>query len=350
MGQPHRSGLAALMAAALGLSLAVTGCSKNENNAGSSSSGGTGSSTSSASKVSGEGGGKVVLVAGKLTDPFFGALKKGADDAARDLGVGLTYQPADISAPELGKALQAAVASNPGGIAVGNWYPKAENPYIQRAAAAGTPVVAVNAAPRDWQSTGALAFIGQSDYQAGVLAGTRLGEAGKKTVLCVNHAPGADNLEQRCNGLKESITKAGGTTSVLNIPYQDSSNPGKVQQAIEGSLAGKKDVDAIFTLAAGVSDSAVRAVQGGSNKDITVATADLSKPVLNNIKSGSLAFAIDQQPYMQGYYAVSILAQQMKYGLHLVGQVQTGPVAITKDTVGTVIDVNDKHNGIRGAA
>src|SRR5262249_40051727 len=151
-------------------------------------------------------------------------------------------------------------------------------------------------------------------------------------------------------GLHDAITKAGGTTSVLNIPYQDSANPGKVQQAIEGALAGKKDVDAVFTLGAGISDSAVRAVQGGSNKDIEVATADLSKPGLANIKAGSLGFAVDQQPYMQGYYAVAILAQQMKYGLHLVGQVATGPVAITKDTVGTVIQVNDQHNGIRGAA
>jgi simple sugar transport system substrate-binding protein len=346
----RRSGLAAVAATALGLALAVSGCSKNETGGGASS-GTTGStSKSSSTKVSGDGGGKVVLVAGKLTDPFFGALKKGADDAARDLGVSLTYQPADISAPELGKALQAAVASNPDGIAVGNWFPDAENPYIQKAAQAGTPVVAVNAAPRDWQTTGALAFVGQSDYEAGVLAGTKLGEAGKKNVLCVNHAPGADNLEQRCSGLKEAIEKAGGKTSVLNIPYQDSSNPGKVQQAIEGALAGSKETDAIFTLGAGISDSAVRAVEGGSNKDLTVATADLSKPVLNNIKAGALSFAVDQQPYMQGYYAVAILAQQMQYGLHLVGQVQTGPVAITKDTVNSVIDVNDKHNGIRGAA
>jgi simple sugar transport system substrate-binding protein len=350
MRNSRRSGFVALTAAALGFSLAVSGCAKNESSgAGDSSSSSTTKSTTTNATKAGAGG-KVVLVAGKLTDPFFGALKKGADDAARDLGVSLTYQPADISAPELGKALQAAVASNPGGIAVGNWYPKAENPYIQKAAAAGTPVVAVNAAPQDWATTGALAFVGQSDFQAGVLAGEKLVAAGKKNVLCVNHAPGADNLNQRCNGLKQSVEKGGGTTSVLNIPYQDSSNPGKVQQAIEGELAGKPDVDAIFTLGAGISDSAVRAVKGSKTPDLMVATADLSKPVLANIKSGGLAFAIDQQPYMQGYYAVAILAQQMQYGLHLVGQVATGPVAITKDTVDSVINVNNQHNGIRGAA
>jgi simple sugar transport system substrate-binding protein len=338
----RRSGLAAaLMAAVLGLSLIVSACGGSDDDS---------SSSSSSGSKSGGSGGKVVLVAGKLTDPFFGALKKGADDAARDLNVSLTYQPADISAPELGKALQAAVASKPDGLAVGNWFPQAENPHIRKAADAGTPVIAVNAAPRDWPTTGALALVGQSDYEAGVLAGQRLADAGAKTVMCVNHAPGADNLEQRCGGLKESLTKAGGTTTVLNIPYQDSSNPGKVQQAIEGALAGGKNVDAIFTLAAGIADSAVRAVKAGDSKDIKIGTADLSKPVLTHIKNGDLVFAIDQQPYLQGYYAVAILAQEIKYGLHLVGQVATGPVAITKDTVDRVIEVNDKQTGIRGAA
>src|SRR5438552_8504558 len=96
----RRSRLVALVAVALGFCMAVFGCVKNSDSGGSSSSSTTSSTTSSStsSKAAKSGGGRIVLVAGELTDPFYGALKKGADDAAKQLGVGLTYQPADISA------------------------------------------------------------------------------------------------------------------------------------------------------------------------------------------------------------------------------------------------------------
>ena len=64
----------------------------------------------------------IILVAGDLTAPFFGALKKGADDAAQQLGVKFEYLPANIAGPDLAKALQTAIARKPAGLAYGDWY------------------------------------------------------------------------------------------------------------------------------------------------------------------------------------------------------------------------------------
>ena len=100
----------------------------------------------------------IAVVAGDLTDPFFGALKKGADDAAQQLGVKVQYIPANIAGPDLGKALQTAIASKPAGLAYGDWFPNAEDPIVTEAAKSGIPVVAVNAAPANWADTGAFAL------------------------------------------------------------------------------------------------------------------------------------------------------------------------------------------------
>ncbi|WP_322092850.1 sugar ABC transporter substrate-binding protein [Paraburkholderia bannensis] len=292
----------------------------------------------------------VALVGGDLTDPFFGALKKGADDAAHDLGVKLNYIQATIVAPDLARALQTAIASKPAGIAYGDWFPNAEDPLVSEAAKAGIPVVAVNAAPSNWSATGAMALIGQSDYDAGALGGQLLAKAGAKHGICVNHAPGASNIEQRCSGFADAMKKAGGVATVLNIPYSDVTNPGKVAQAIQGALSSDQKVDGIFACNASIAVYATRAVeQQGVGGKVKVGSIDLSTALLQAIKDGKVEFTIDQQPYLQGYYAVSTLAQNAKYGMHLVGQVKTGPLAINKANVESVLNVNRNYHGIRGA-
>lgn len=195
-----------------------------------------------------------------------------------------------------------------------------------------------------------MARVGQSDYHAGFLAGELFAKEGAHHVLCVNHAPGAVFAEQRCSGLADSLKKAGGDSSALNIPWADATNPGKVTQAIQGALSSDPKIDGIFTLGSSVAMDAVRAAtQQGVAEKVKIGSVDLSSAVLNAIQDGKILFAIDQQPYLQGYYAVAILAQNARYGMHLVGQVATGPLAIDKANVDRVLKVNSEHHGIRGA-
>ena len=293
--------------------------------------------------------GKIVLIAGDLSDPFFGAIKRGADDAAKDLGVEYTYLPAGINAADLAKAIQAAGASAPAGVAFGDWFPDTEDRLVKALAEKGVPIVGFNSGPDNWQeSTGAIAWVNQSDFAAGELAGSSLAAAGAKRALCVNHGPGATLFEQRCRGLQHGMEANAGASTVINIPWSDASNPAKVTQAVQAALQNDSKIDAIFTLGSGVARDAVTAVKK-SGRDVTVGTVDLSTAVLNQVANGELLFAIDQQPYLQGYYAIAILAQEKTYGLHLVGQVSTGPVAITKKNAGRVIEINGANHGIRGA-
>lgn len=337
----RRRGVALASAGVVG-ALLLTACSG-------SSSGKTATTNSAAVKSNTAGAGITIDIVGcSATDPFCGAWKKGADDAANQTGAKVTYIGADVTANGLSKALQTAQASKPNGIAAGNWFPDTENPILKDLAANGTAVMLANAAPIGWETLPwALGFVGQSDEGAGEAAGAALAKAGGKNVLCVNNTPGAQNQIDRCNGVKKSVVAAGGKSSVLNIPYADVSNPAAIQQAIGGALSNDKSIDAMTILSP-------QAQQGAALKkkypNIKIGVFDLSTAVLTSIKSGDFEFVINQQPYLQGYNSVLALYTQIKYGTGPVGQIKTGPQVVDKTNVDKLLEVNKKYPGVLGAA
>ncbi len=65
-------------------------------------------------------------------------------------------------------------------------------------------------------------------------------------------------------------------------------------------------------------------------------TFDLSSEIAEAIKKGEINFAIDQQPYLQGYLPVVILTNYARYGVLPSGNINSGPGFITKDNIALV--------------
>lgn len=294
---------------------------------------------------------KIVVVSGPLSDPFFGAMKKGSEQAGKDLGVNVQYTaPADLNnlGPDLSRLEDAAIAAHPDAIVASEFLPDAQDGSLKRITAANIPMVFMNAGP-NWQSLGAITYIGENPAAVGAQAGATFAKKGATKVLCVNHVPGNPTLEARCNGLEKAVNAAGGTTSVLNIPASQATDPTAVTNAISGALRSDPSINGVFTLGSSVAEDAVKAL-ANANPSTIVGTTDLSMNVLQDVKQGKLAFAVDQQPYLQGYDAVLAAVQDVRFGLHPVGQVDTSPLMITKDNVDQTIKINHDNAGIRGAA
>lgn len=294
---------------------------------------------------------KVVVVSGPLSDPFFGAMKAGVEQAGKDLGVTVQYTaPTDLKnlGPDLARLTEAASAANPSAVVISEFIPDAQDSGIEKLIAADIPVVFMNAGP-NWESLGGTTYIGEDPTIFGYQAGVKLADAGATRVLCVNHVPGNPTMDSRCAGLESALEASGGSASILSIPADQSTNPTGVTTAISGALRSDQAIDAVLTLGSGVAENAVKAIASAESSAI-LGTGDLSKNVLDMIKSGEIAFAIDQQPYLQGYYSVLAAAQTVGLGLHPIGQVVTAPLFITKDNVEETIVINDKNNGIRGAS
>jgi simple sugar transport system substrate-binding protein len=332
-----------IVLAAIGVTL-ISSCS---------SSASSGSHTASAPTSGGSSGSALTIVeiSGTLTNPWFGAEKNGVDQAGQDQGVTVQFVATNVTGPGMAQAIQAAIAQHVSGIAVHDWFPSAEDPYISKAIAAGIPVVEVDAAGPNWQTNGTLGFIGQTDQEAGLIGAQRLLAAGVRHALFVNHAPGAVNLETRWQAFEPAMRAAGATATELNIPFSDSTNPAAVTQDIKGALISNPSVDGVFTNGASIAEDAVGAVsQAGLSSKIKIGTTDLSTGDLNDVANGSLLFALDSQPYLIGFYAVTALALAARFGMHPIGQVSTGPIAITQANVQQVLEENNTHKGIRGAA
>jgi simple sugar transport system substrate-binding protein len=295
----------------------------------------------------------IIEVDGPLNDPFFSAVARGAKDAGKAFGVDVQYlAPAESGAADpaaWATLIDNSISQHPNAMVIPNWSPDVFNPLIKRATQAGIPVISRGAGAESVGSNGSIGYVGQDEVEAGRAAGKAMAAAGAKKGLCVMHYPGVPVLEARCKGFDETMKAAGASSTSMSMLATDANNASALTQNIAGSLQKDPSIDAVFTLGSQVAMSAVEAVKQAGSK-AKVGTADLSTPVLDAVESGDLLFAIDQQPYLQSYQSVMSLVLELRYGLHPVGQVLTGPLLITKDNVTRVKEINAQQTGIRGAA
>jgi simple sugar transport system substrate-binding protein len=298
--------------------------------------------------------GLIIDLNGPLSDPFFGAVKLGADAAAKMFNIEYQYSaPASVAnfVPDYTTLINQAVARHPAAIVIANLVPSAFDPLIKKITAAGTPVVVMQSGLETWQSDGALAFVGKSYPSTGRAAGEAALKTGVHHLLCVNSAPTNPSLGLACQAAKATMVAAGGTGVELDIPTVNGSNIAALTQDIQGYLSSHSDIDGIFTLGSPVAVGAVAAVKNlGKSSTITVGTTNVSTQVLQDVKSGALAWVLDQQGYLQGFVSLQIAAQYVKYRIYPTSPVLTDGLIITKSNVDSVLAVQSQYPGVRGGA
>lgn len=256
-------------------------------------------------------------------DTFWDIVRSGAKQAAAKDNVDFLYSN-DKEAKGQAELVQAAIDKKVDGIVVTLAKPEAMEAVLGKAKAAGIPVVSINSGSEFSQKYGALSHIGQEESVAGEAVGTRLTEEGRKNVLCVIHEQGNVSLEQRCAGVKKTFK---GNVENLNV---DGTNAPGSQSSIEAKLQADTSIDAIVALGAPIAALAVKAKDDAGSK-AEIATFDLNAEVVRRLKAKEVTFAVDQQPYLQGYLAVDELWLHKTNGNVLGGgkPVFTGPALVT---------------------
>jgi simple sugar transport system substrate-binding protein len=279
---------------------------------------------------------------GQASSPFWAIVRHGAEDAAHQTDVILDYRsPAVYSLPRMKQMIAEAVATHPDGLVVSLPEPGLA-PAIRRAVRSGIPVISINSGSTEAKRLGVLAHVGQPEDRAGFEAGLRLAAKGVHRALCVNQQVGNQGLDARCAGLARAMRRTGGTSRVLSVDDQDPATPGKISTAVRDDR-----IEGVLTLN---STTGLEAVQGlgtlGQASGIPIGTFDLGPDVLRAVQSGRLAFAIDQQAYLQGYLPVSLLAQRARYGLfparHRGSVIPTGPKFVTAADAARVIELSKR--------
>ncbi|MFF5719240.1 sugar ABC transporter substrate-binding protein [Streptomyces buecherae] len=268
-------------------------------------------------------------------DSFWDIVRSGAEQAAVKDNIKFLYAHSD-EGQQQSEQVQSYIDQKVDGLIVTLAKPDAMKAVVAKARKAGIPVITVNSGSAESKEFGALSHIGQDETIAGEAVGDELTKRGRKKALCVLHEQGNVGHEQRCDGARKTFK------GKLENLYVEGTNMPDVLSAIEAKLQSG-DYDAVVTLGAPFADTAVKAKkQAGSDAEIN--TFDLSKQVAQGLADGDLGFAVDQQPYLQGYQAVDLL-WLYKYNADVLGggqPVLTGPQIVTKDEADELAEYADR--------
>jgi simple sugar transport system substrate-binding protein len=263
-------------------------------------------------------------------DTFWDKIRAGAEQAAKDHGIDLKYSN-DPDAGKQATLIQNAVDSKVDGIAVTLAFPDAVGPAAKSALDGGIPVVAFNSGIGNYQQFGIPMYFGSNEDLAGQTVGKRIGQEGGGKALCVIQEQGQVALETRCAG----VAKGFPNTENLNVNGTDLP---AVQQSIGAKLQQDPSITHVVTLGAPVALAAEQAKKD-SGSQAQIVTFDLNADVAKAIQSGDIAFSVDQQPYVQGYMAVTALWLNLSNGNDLGGgqPVLTGPSIVDDQNIGPIV-------------
>jgi|SRR5665811_792258 len=284
----------------------------------------------------------IVVTHGQASDPFWSVVQRGTAQAEEDMGVTVEYQaPTTFDMVAMSQLIDAAVASEPDGIVVSIPDADALSPSIQGALDAGIPVISINSGAEASQELGLMLHVGQTEYEAGLGGGQRMGEAGVTTAICLIQEAGNVGLEERCRGFTDGLAETGGTVENLVV---DLNNPTEAQQRVEAALTSNPEIDGIMALGPTGAAPALLAIEAaGLQEEVVLATFDLSPEVLEGIQEGTVLFAIDQQQYLQGYLPIVLLSLYQRNGNTIANDVlRTGPGFVDASNVDQVIDLTEE--------
>ena len=290
----------------------------------------TSSSNNSGAAKAGGGDITVALVTHAAPgDAFWDVVKSGAEAAGKQEGIKVSYS-GDPDPAKQSQLIDNAVAQKVQGIAVSMANPDGLKESIQKAIAAGVPVITINSGLEKSKEFGALTHVGQSEELAGEGAGAKFKSLGAKKLLCVIHEAGNVGLESRCSGARKTF----GAAQNLQV---DISNIADAQNTIKSKLLADPSIDAILTLNDGIAKAAVAATKEAKST-AKIATFDVSSDVTDAVLAGDIVFAVDQQPYLQGYLPVVFFGLKVRNGNDVGGgqPVYSGPGYVTKDNAAQV--------------
>jgi len=283
---------------------------------------------------------KYVMVSNVAAHPYWLDAQYGGQDAAKQLGVTWEYTgPADFDTPAQVTALEQIIATKPAGLVVCALQPDAITPAIDKAIAAGIPLVTVDT---DAPNSARLTYLGTENYSAGRSMGLEMlavlaGAPGKVGLASV---PGQFNLEERIRGIKDIFAEKGGAEVVTVV--DDKNDDAATADAVVAMLQANPDINLVGSINAVGAGVAAALRQTSNVGKIKAVTFDITEPIITGLEDGSINATMVQRTYMMTYVGVyflyyvnhpsDYLANWLKNKISILPfAVDTGVMAIHKD-------------------
>jgi ribose transport system substrate-binding protein len=245
-----------------------------------------------------------VFVAANLQVPYWQAAGAGFTKAAGLFKVRADFVGPNSYDPRAERdALDQAVQQKATGILLGVTDPVLLQDSIDKAIAAGIPVITMDS---DAPASKRLFFIGTNNYAAGVSGGMRLAEElkGKGNVV-VFTMPDQHNLQDRLRGYRDTLEPAGiKITRVVDIQ----GDPRIAFDTTTQILGKEKDqVDAFVCLEAQSGKEVAGVLNSYKITNKVVMAMDTDSETLDWVKKGGIAATIAQKPYTMAFVGMQML-------------------------------------------
>jgi ribose transport system substrate-binding protein len=291
-----------------------------------------------------------------VNDVFSAPVKEGCEKAAKDLGVECYYiGPSEVNEAQQLQVINDVLTKGVDGIAVSATNPKSVARLLEKAKAAGIPIVTFDGDLLQEDAGLRSTFIGTDNYNFGVELAKKVVEYKPKggTVCIQTGTAGSLNLDLRVQGIRDTLANVSkdkpvkrlagenGWTEVDGCPIYNNDNISLAAQQMNDVLVANPKLDAFVAVGgwAQYAPSAYRQAVGRvkdrvDSKDLVISFGDAFAPQLPLLKDGLAHYLVGQSPYNMGYKSIEAL-RDLKQGKTVPPYIDTGFVKCTPDMADT---------------
>jgi ribose transport system substrate-binding protein len=262
------------------------------------------------------------------TNPYFQAVRVGADAAAKVLNVKtLHYIPTKPdSIPEQMSQIEDVVVKKPDAIVFTPVDYKALVPGVEKINAANIPVVNIT----DRSSAGKfVAFVGADDYSTGLETARYLLKSlnGKGNFIILEGVKGALTNTDRVRGFNDALKENPGAKLLASQP----ANYQRLQalQVMENLLQSHPQIDGVLAANDAMAMGAIEALEG-ANRTAKVIGINGTKEAVDAIKAGKLLASGDYNGFLQGCIGTIIAARTLRKQ-PVVPEIVLKPTVVSKE-------------------
>jgi ribose transport system substrate-binding protein len=254
-------------------------------------------------------------VLGKSVGPYWNVVRKGAEDAAAELGVKVTvFMPQKEDIPQQIETVETWISMGFKGMAVAPSDPEALVSPINSCLEKGIPAITIDT---DSPNSKRLCYIGTDNYTAGMAAGKKMAEIlnGKGKVAIATGSLTAMNSLERMRGF-EDVIKEYPEIEIIEPILCDNEETSKAVELAETALLNNPDLNAFFGVYAFNGPSAAKAIKAADKKGkVHIVSFDVTDEHLYLIDEGLIDATIAQKQYLMGYEGLKIINSMIKNGV-----------------------------------
>lgn len=317
------------------LSLVLSACGGNSNNAASPSGSSSGESPSPSAASSGDNakeGGVIGVIPKSTLYDYWKFVHLGADEAAAEHGYTVTWQgtATDTDVEGQVKIVEDFITRGVKAIVISPVNPHALVPALQDAHDKGIPVIIIDG---KLNADFPYSTISTNNQMAGKQAAAEMakliGDQGGKAAI-VSEVAGSVQGNDRESGFVEGMKEAQGV-ELLNTFYSEGDR-NKAFNITQDIITSTPDIKGIFSTNEGSSVGVMLAIEALNKQDVAVIGFDASLDQIEGIKKGIIDGTIAQSPWNIGYTGVTNAIKVLN-GESVEKTVDVETVYINKDNV-----------------